>query len=190
MSEHTRCLILAAGFSRRFGSDKLLHRLPNGQRVIESTIHRYKTVCEHVSVVVRDGNVDLRLLLNDLGVACVINNEAEQGMSRSIVSGVKSTHPELGWLVGLADMPYVKSETLRAILSCAQKKTIVQPSFNGQRGNPVFFGERFRSKLTQLTGDVGARHLIQRVKPSLVELPCDDAGILQDIDTKQDLIDD
>lgn len=189
MSEHTRCLILAAGFSRRFGSDKLLHRLPNGQRVIESTIHRYKTVFEHVSVVVRDGNVDLIQLLDDLGVACVINSEAELGMSQSIVCGVKSTHPRLGWLIGLADMPYVKSETLRAVLSRAQKKTIVQPTFNGQRGNPVFIGEHFRSKLMQLAGDVGAKHLIQRVKPSVVELPCDDAGILQDIDSEQDLID-
>ena len=62
---------------------------------------------------------------------------------------------------------------------------IAQPIHQGQRGNPVGFGRRHLPQLLALGGDQGARSLL-KTHP-VVEVAVDDAGILQDIDTRKRL---
>jgi molybdenum cofactor cytidylyltransferase len=64
---------------------------------------------------------------------------------------------------------------------------IVVPVFTGERGHPVGFGHRFRGDLMAVTGDAGARTILQ-AHPSLVQcLEVDDPAVLQDLDTIEDL---
>ena len=70
-------------------------------------------------------------------------------------------------------------DTLRRALI---EPTIVRPTLNGRPGQPVGFTRHFYAELAQLTGDQGARTLIQQSAAQLTLVACDDPGVLQDVD--------
>jgi molybdenum cofactor cytidylyltransferase len=108
------------------------------------------------------------------------------GMSDVIAHAVKQTYSEAGWLIAPADMPRIGKTAYAAVAQALAKgATIAAPAFNGQRGHPVGFAATLRDGLTALTGDQGARMLLQSHPVTTVTV--DDAGILLDIDTPQDL---
>ena len=89
-------------------------------------------------------------------------------------------------------MPLVHAATLRTIaqqLLSTDRFDAVQPVCNGQPGHPVGFSAPCAAALQQLTGDQGARSVLQqlRCQGRVVQLPVEDPGILQDIDTLDDL---
>ena len=93
-----------------------------------------------------------------------------------------------GFVIGLADMPYIRPETIRAVANeVAGGASIVIPTYQNQRGHPVGFAAKFRNALENLQGDEGARSIIKRYPNEIHFLPTNDAGILEDIDTPADL---
>lgn len=107
------------------------------------------------------------------------------GMGLSIAAGV-SARPQAGsWLVLPADMPLVAPTTIRAVAAALAQHALVYPQFQGRRGHPVGFGGELYSELIALTGDEGAKRLLARY-PAFA-LPVDDAGVLVDVDTPEDL---
>lgn len=91
-----------------------------------------------------------------------------------------------GWIVGLADMPMIAPATFQEIaLALVSADQIVAPEYEGQRGHPVAFGAAHGSALAGLTGDTGARALIDAL--GYTALPTGDAGVLRDIDLPGDL---
>jgi len=182
------CLVLASGSSSRFGSHKLLHELPDGISVIAKTIRLYKQVFNQVHVVIREGDHELTKIVEQESAICVLNNSAEQGLSQSVVAGVRSTTPITAWLCGLADMPYLSPDTVRSIAESVRSATIVAPKTLKGIGNPVALGVRFKQELLELDGDIGAKPILNR-HSDLVEFHhCNDQGIHQDIDTVDDIL--
>ena len=95
---------------------------------------------------------------------------------------------ERGWLIALADMPWLAPDTIRALVSMLNDgATLAAPGYDGRRGHPVGFGRAFQDELINLTGDTGARELLRSNASQLQLLPCDDAGVLMDVDTPADL---
>jgi len=94
-----------------------------------------------------------------------------------------------GFVIALADMPYIDSKTTAAIASkLSEGASIVVPTYQGKRGHPVGFSAKFRAELESLHGDEGARSILKRYPEEIIFLECDDSGILADIDTPADLI--
>jgi molybdenum cofactor cytidylyltransferase len=90
------------------------------------------------------------------------------------------------WLVALGDMPYVDPATLRRLAdTLAAGAGIAAPVMDGRRGNPVGFGAVHLDALLGLSGDTGARRLLQAFP--VTEVPVDDPGIFRDIDVPTDL---
>ena len=116
-AETPHCLILAAGMSRRFGSVKLAHRLPSGEPMLVATLRPYLELGLPVSVVLGPALEPLRKPLEALSVEIIASDQAELGMSQSIVLGVRQHAQAVGWLIGLGDMPYLKSNSVAAILT-------------------------------------------------------------------------
>ena len=177
----TGALILAAGRSRRFGSDKRIHLLAD-------TIQRYQETFDHVRVVLR---ADDGALLEQLGVSLragdsvVHAQDADLGMGHSLAAGVEGL-TWTGLFVGLGDMPYVQRSTLlllKEALESAVHPGIVRPYVADQAGQPVGFTADFLSELCALEGDAGARQLIRRHADSVIRLQTDDSGVLDDVDT-------
>jgi molybdenum cofactor cytidylyltransferase len=83
-------------------------------------------------------------------------------------------------------MPRIEITTIEAVARALDGGApIVAPFYDGQRGHPVGFGAVHRDALLCLDGDSGARSLLGSER--VTRLDVDDAGILRDIDTADDL---
>jgi molybdenum cofactor cytidylyltransferase len=181
-------LLLAAGASTRFGSDKLLHPLADGRPIALVSALNLRAALPSMLAVVRPGSPGLAELFARHGVAHAIAPRAAEGMGASLAQGVAAMAQANGWLIALADMPYVKRETLLAIVSALESgAAIAVPNYRGRRGHPVGFSARFGEALMELEGDEGARGIVREHAAEVVEFECEDAGVLADVDTGADL---
>lgn len=184
-------ILLAAGRGERFGGRKLLAKLDTGKTILETSAVAMRAATDDVMIVVRDDAelVDLaERIAAALDLRLLVNHHANVGMATSIVAGVEATSTASGWLIGLADMPYVLPSTIREIADRIRSPTtIVVPTHQGMRGHPVGFGSDYFARLTALTGDAGARSVLQAFAAEVQVLPVDDPGVLMDIDTQADL---
>jgi molybdenum cofactor cytidylyltransferase len=128
----------------------------------------------------------LRQLLAAEGCTTVENARADEGLGASIACGVAATGPAAGWIIALADMPAIAPATVRAVAECLRRGAVtVAPAYRGQRGHPVGFAAALHQELLALGGDTGARELLVRHPPRLIEV--DDPGVLYDVDVSGDL---
>jgi molybdenum cofactor cytidylyltransferase len=196
MSEKEICpIILAAGKSQRFGSDKLLHVLPyngNNKPLILHSLMPWLDVFDHINVVVRSDNHALIQMLADselvsrLTLIKAIN--PEKGMSASLVSGIEANRTADGWLIGLSDMPFIQSSVIiKSLEALNTGAEITLPTYNGKRGHPVGFSSVFCSQLLALSGDKGAKEIIASSPDNITFIDSPDDGICQDIDTRENL---
>jgi len=181
-------ILLAAGRSARFGGNKLLHPLADGTPVALAAARNLVAALPGALAVVNAADVELVRLLEDAGLRVSVCPHAEDGMGTSLAWGVSQTADADGWLIALADMPFIAAQTLRAVAETVREPlAIVAPVYNGRRGHPVAFGRGHGAALAALSGDSGARALLQAHQSKLVLLPCDDPGVLQDIDLPEHL---
>lgn len=181
-------ILLAAGASKRFGSDKLLHRLADGTPVAVAALANLRSAIPHVIAVVRPGATQLADLLGDAGATVIQCANAEEGMGASLAAAVGAAGDASGWVIALADMPYIRPGTIgKVAASLAGGAAIAAPAYRGERGHPVGLSARFRAPLLALRGDEGARALLKQ-NAGLIELiETDDPGTCRDIDTPDDL---
>lgn len=109
------------------------------------------------------------------------------GLASSLVHGLHQSPADCaGWVIALADMPYVQPASIAALVTALQDGAdIAVPVCQGRRGNPVGFSRRYLPQLLALTGDRGARALLNAYP--VTEVPVNDTGIFQDIDLPEDL---
>lgn len=193
MAANIRGLLLAAGYSRRFGSNKLLQALPAGSTragmpiALAAAHHLLEALPESLAVV-RPRAQKLAKLLRDAGCTTVVCKNASEGMGTSLAAGVRAAPDADGWVIALADMPFVLPDTVRRVTQALRSgAAIVAPSFRGQRGHPVGFARRHFSELCALRGDEGARALLAQHPDSVVLVEVEDRGVLRDIDRPSDL---
>ena len=181
-------ILLAAGASTRFGADKLLHALPDGTPIaLAAARSLFEALPESVAVV-RSPNSGLAQALRAEGLRIAVCRDASEGMGRSLAAGVRATPDASGWVVALADMPFVRPATIRAVASHIDgAAAVAAPAYRGERGHPVGFAGSFGAELQALRGDAGARAILKAHPEWVTLVEVDDRGILLDIDTQSDL---
>ena len=190
-------ILLAAGRSERFGSDKLIAPLPRsiddvdaGTPIGVAAYRHLAAAVPEVVAVVRSGDGLLAEMLRNVGARIVECARADEGMGASLACGVQATPDADGWLIALADMPWIKPATIYDLVSALERGAdIVAPSFNSERGHPVGFARRHYAALLALRGDEGARARILANRSTLELRVTHDAGVLRDIDTPSQLSD-
>lgn len=190
MGATVAAVLLAAGQSQRFGANKLLQPLLPNMSVLEVAIDKYLRVFSTLSVVLPESHQGTFSALPGLlqpGVRTITCAEASAGMSQSLRAGVAANLQSDACLIGLADMPFVQIETLRAIKEQISADGIVQPAYKEQAGHPVAFGRAFFAELMGLEGDQGGRVVIQQNLQQRVLLETQDHGVIFDIDRPADL---
>lgn len=186
-------ILLAAGFSRRFGpTNKLLTELPDGTSIALASAKNLIEVLPISIAVVRPDNLALAHLLQSAGFKVVFCAEQDTQMADSLSVAIKFSanfsEAEGGFVIALADMPYISPHTTATIANKLDEgATIVVPTYQGKRGHPVGFSAKFRGELEKLHGDEGARSILKRYSASVTSVALDDVGILVDIDTPEDL---
>ncbi len=107
------------------------------------------------------------------------------GMGDSISAGVRATADAVGWLVLPADLPLIQPATLLAVGQALVHHHAVVPVYEGKRGHPVGFHAACRADLCKIKGSKGAATVLRMW--NAFELRVDDAGVVTDIDTLDDL---
>ena len=181
-------ILLAAGSARRFGAPKLLHPLHDGDPVAKAAAQALIHVLPNTLAVVKPGDHALIELFTELGLHIVENPLADEGLGTSLAAGVNATAQADGWLIMLADMPWIQPATISALAARLENgASMVAPLYAGRRGHPVGFSSRWLQPLRDLCGDKGARDLIADNSDALDLLATEDAGVLKDIDFPYDL---
>ena len=181
-------ILLAAGDSRRFGSNKLLHPIADDTPMLLLTAKKLVSVLAHSIVVINQQLEPYTQTLEQLGMRVVVNQHAHRGMGSSIACAVHASQHAPGWLITLADMPYVTTETIARLSNKLNTSSdIVAPEFEQQRGHPVGFSQCFKNELLALNDYVGARHIIASHQHQLALMATDDAGVIRDIDRFSDV---
>ena len=179
-------VLLAAGSATRFGSDKLSHRLPHGVPIAVQAARHLHSIISVIHAVVKPGADDLASLLKDEGCRIVVCENAAEGMGASLACAVRAAGRVDGYLVALADMPFVRPSTIAAVRDAlASGAALAAPYFRARRGHPVGISGTFFGDLLACKGDEGAKQLLARNEVRKVAV-CD-PGVIRDIDTPADL---
>jgi len=186
-------ILLAAGKSQRFGSNKLLHPVTDNAPMLLVSAQKLANVLPGSVAVINRELVPYTDQLEQLGLRVVVNEHADRGMGSSIACGVLASQDAPGWLIALADMPYIKTETIALLANkLGNGADIVAPLLNNRgeqrRGHPVGFSQRYKDELLALDDDVGARHVIANHKSELELVPTHDTGVTVDVDQEIDIV--
>lgn len=182
-------LLLAAGSATRFGSDKLLHRLPHGVAIAVQSARQLASQVQGVIAVVKPGAEDLSAQLRNEGCKVVVCENAAEGMGASLACAARAAGRVDGYLVALADMPFVRASSIAAVRDAmASGAALAAPFFRGRRGHPVGISGAYFDALLALKDDEGAKRVIGESRDKLVKIPVGDPGVVRDIDTPQDLL--
>jgi molybdenum cofactor cytidylyltransferase len=109
-------------------------------------------------------------------------------MGASLAWGITHTSQARGWVVALADMPFIRPATVQSVAKAVQQGALLAaPIYQGRRGHPVGFAKALGKELASLSSDVGAQGVIRAYQNRLISIATDDSGILRDIDRPANL---
>ena len=181
-------LLLAAGSATRFGGDKLQHVLPHGVAMAVQAARHLKSQLPRVVAVVKPGARELSARLEAEGCEIAVCDNAAEGMGASLACAARVAGTADGYVVALADMPFVRPSTIAAVRDAlAAGAPLAAPYFRARRGHPVGMAGFFFEQLITLRGDEGARRLLAANEARLTKIPVGDPGAVRDIDTPGDL---
>ncbi len=181
----TAVVVLAAGASRRFGSQKLLADLGGEPVVRRSVRHLLEAEPDELLVVVGREGERVGDALAGLAARVVVNRRWNEGLSSSLRTGITALSDDVdAAMIALGDQPGVRSADVRALLTAraSSGREIVVPVYRGERGHPVTFSRSVFPELLDVGGDRGARDVIAR-DPARVLTVEFDAPPPADVDT-------
>jgi molybdenum cofactor cytidylyltransferase len=182
-------VVLAAGESRRMGTQKLL--LPFGEvTVVEAAVRTaLDSHVDGVMVVLGADAAAVRKKLEGSGIAFAINEDYGRGMLSSVQAGFKALSGDpLAAVIMLGDQPFLPAEVVDAVVGTfgATGKGIVIPVFRGRRGHPVLIDMKYRDEVLGLDPSDGLRQLMHAHPDDIREVEVGDANVLRDMDTPED----
>jgi molybdenum cofactor cytidylyltransferase len=182
-------VVLAAGRSTRMGTPKLLLAL-GGRSVLRHVIdHVRGSRCDGIVVVVGEAADRVAAEARGPGVRIVVNERYREGMGTSLAAGIAALTPECeAAVVLLGDQPCVTAAVINALIDAHRTtgKPIVASRYGDVTGAPAFFGRTLFMDARRLSGDAGARSLIQRYPDQVAEVRLSPSAAA-DVDTPEEL---
>jgi molybdenum cofactor cytidylyltransferase len=180
-------IVLAAGKSTRMGQNKMLADF-RGKPLIRVTVETIlKSAASPVLIVTGNQAEEVRAALDGLDVAVTDNPDYAQGLSTSLRAGLAALPADVaGAVVCLGDMPLVEPgviDRLIAAFNPIEGRVICAPTHDGKIGNPVLWGREFFAEMSTLSGDRGARTLLDAHGDQVIEIAVSNDSVLTDIDT-------
>ncbi len=183
-------LILAAGSSTRMGRPKQTVLLA-GRPMLEYPLLAFlSSKVGEIILVVQKRSILAGMKVPIKRVRVVVNPYHAQGLSASVKLGVREVSPRSSAVViGLGDKPLVLGSTIDSLISAYGRSgsMIVAPVYHKRRGNPIIFDRGVFPLIEETEGDEGAKSVMRKHEDEVFEVPVNDAGILIDVDTPEDL---
>ena len=187
------CFILAAGMSKRMGSENKLLKKYKNKIIINQTLKNHsESKLEKLNIIIGHDKESLKDTLKNFQIGVIENDNYMSGMLSSIKRINDYIDNEVtGIMISLADMPLVSSKDINSILDTFllhDEKKICIPEFNGRLGNPIIIPLEIYKKIIQyenLLKDKGLKSTILDGKFDIVRARSS-SGVLKDFDTQED----
>ncbi len=184
-----QAVILASGFSRRLGVDKLSRVLCGKtvlQRVVENALG---TGMGRIVVVIRERG-QAAIVPKDKRISIIFNENADAGMSSSIKAAILKADPEFdSFLFMNGDMPFFSTGSINKLVELwkgnPEKMACIRHA--GVLRGPVIFPRKYTDLLLSLEGESGGREILVKHRKEVVSLEIEDPDEVADIDSPQDL---
>ena len=189
------CILLAAGISRRLGRNKLLLEVEGEPSVRRAARALLGSKAAEVIAVTGHEREKIEDALAGLPVRFAHNERYAEGQAGSLQCGLQAADPgAAGYLFALGDQPLLSAGLVDRLIQAfgteAPPPLIAAPFAEGKRGNPVLFSAELKSELAALTGDRGAREIIEKVRAEAPDrfraVEAESADLFLDIDTEAD----
>lgn len=189
MSGEAHILILAAGASSRMGGrDKLMEEVA-GQPLVARSARMALATGSPVTIALPPDRPARHAVLAGMPLRVVLAERARDGMAESLKAGIAALPALAPVLLVLADLPELQTDDLLAVLAAgATAPELIHrgASATGQPGHPVLLPPWLRAEILGLTGDQGARELLQRHRDKVRLVPLPEARAITDLDTPED----
>ena len=179
-------VMLAAGNSRRFGSNKLLYEI-EGKPMYLLTLEKLKKASEKIpesEITVVTQYEEIVKKAGEMKIPVFINPRPEDGISLSMQIGLMSVRDTDACLFTVSDQPWLEADTVVALTELFEneKKGMACIRWNGKTGNPCIFGQKYYEELMEISGDKGGKKIIKKHPEDVAYLQIRNARELQDAD--------
>ena len=185
-------ILLAAGASRRMGSqNKLLSDL-NGKTMIEVVATELiNSKLSHIIVVTGHESEKIKAALTSLDLNFIHNHEYQRGLSTSLKTALEIIPKDTdGIIVCLGDMPLIKAMHIDKLIDAfnpIEGNSICVPVYGRKRGNPIVWSNEYLTQIRSIDGDIGAKNILDEHIEQITEVPMEENAVLFDIDTPEHL---
>ena len=186
-------IVLAAGRSSRMAPhNKLLLPGKDGTPMVARVVDNLLASSARPVIVVTGHRGDeMAAAVAGRDVRVVHAAEFAAGLSASLRAGLSAVPEDAGAaLVCLGDMPLVTGAMMDRLIEAYdpdEGRSVVAPTCRGKVGNPVLWDRRFFPDMAGLTGDTGARPLLERHAEHVALVELGDDAVLRDFDTVESL---
>jgi len=180
-------IILAAGASKRMGTNKLL--LPIGGVPVIERVIRAATESDLGEIILVYGSDTVKESGDKYKAKTVSNAQPQLGQSLSVRLGVDNASVYAdGFMFLVGDQPYITAEMINKLIEsfASGDYSAVVPMYNGRRGNPVIFSNSLRERLMKLEGDSGGRVLLEKLTGEIAAVDMGDELSGLDMDTREE----
>jgi len=182
-------ILLAACQSKRMNGENKLTKEIQGipliklsvKNILASSINELTIVLGHQKEIIE------KLIDKNEKIKFVFNKNFESGMASSIKTGLNNLSEKTeAFFICLGDMPMLSPDIYNKLIKSKDNKEIIVPTYKGQQGNPVLFDKSMKEKIRNISGDSGAKKILELNKDKILNLEINDQSITKGFNTQSD----
>ena len=182
-------ILLAAGQSKRMNGENKLTKKIQDNPLIKLAVKNILASSTNELIIVLGYQKEIveKLIDKTEKIKFVFNKDFESGMASSIKTGIDNLSDKTEvFFICLGDMPMVSHDIYNQLIKSKDKKEIIVPTYKGQQGNPVLFDKSMKEIVMNITGDVGAKKILELNKDKILNLEINDQSISKGFNTQGD----
>ena len=184
-------ILLTAGQSKRMNGENKLTKEIQGTPLIKHSVKNIlaSSIDELIVVLGYQKETIEKLVNKNDKIKFVFNKDFESGIASSIKTGLNNLSEKTeAFFICLGDMPMVNSNIYNQLIKYINKREIIVPTYKGQQGNPVLFTKSMKEKILNISGDVGAKKILELNKDKILNLEINDQCVTKDFNTQDSFV--
>ena len=180
-------ILLAAGQSKRMNGENKLTKKIQGIPLIKHSVKNIlsSSVDELIVILGYQKEIVEKFIDKNEKIKTVFNENFENGIASSIKTGLNHFSEKTeAFFICLGDMPLVNHNIYNQLIKSKDNKKIIVPIYKGQQGNPVLFDKSMKEKIMSISGDAGAKKILELNKDKILNLEINDQNIAKGFDTQ------
>ena len=182
-------ILLAAGQSKRMIDENKLVKEFKGIPLIKHSVDNILSsdIDELIIVLGYQKKIIQNILKKNKKIKFAINENFADGMSTSIKIGLDHLSKKSdAFFICLGDMPMINKKIYNHLIKLRKDNDILVPTYKNKQANPVLFSKFMKTSIMSVTGDFGAKKILNENKSKILNIKIDDISITKDFNTQDD----